>query len=73
MISNYLSSGTKSKQNADEKIDIKLARVVLRERTSFVDIFNDAGMEGLGDLDVTTPWFIRPTYVSAEAVAWCHL
>ncbi len=55
MISNYLSSGTKSKQNADEKIDIKLARVVLRERTSFVDIFNDAGMEGLGDLDVTTP------------------
>ena len=55
MISNYLSSGAKSKQNADAKIDIRLARVVSRERKSFVDIFNDAGMDGLGDVELAAP------------------
>jgi hypothetical protein len=46
MMSNYLSSGTKSKQNSEAKIDIGMARVVARNRGSFVDFFssNDADL-----------------------------
>ena len=66
MFTNYLSSGTKNKQNTQAKIDIANARIVTRAQGSFVGIFGRTDdsifdMQGGGDLLPTkAPSFKMP-------------
>jgi len=50
MLTNYLSSGTKNKQNTPAKIDIANARIVSRAQGSFVGIFGARADDGAFDM-----------------------
>jgi hypothetical protein len=60
MISNFLFSSTKSKQSADKKINVSMARVVTRTNGSFVGVFSDID-SSIGDLDLL-PSLVEPVH-----------
>ena len=50
MLTNYLSSGNKNKQNTPAKIDIANARIVSRAQGSFVGIFGAKAEDEMFDM-----------------------
>ena len=61
MFTNYLSSGTKNKQNTQAKIDIANARIVTRAQGSFVGIFGRTDDDSVFDMQGCSDLLPTPT------------